>query len=96
MSDRSSIPPTLSSLSVTPSSLSLLVQLVAWDNRDDQSWLDSVPFRGQAQGTLFDRSGNPKLAYYEVQARFQRFVDGLPEPCATSDGVDKCVLQGYE
>lgn len=81
---------------VSPPSPTQFPQFVVWDTRDDQSWLEDFANRGVAQGTLFDKNGEPKLAYYEVLARLQNFAEGGDEPCATSDGVGECVLEGME
>ncbi|KAJ7584760.1 glycoside hydrolase superfamily [Mycena floridula] len=67
-------------------------EFLVWDNRDDESWLDSIPTDGVHQGTLFDASGNPKLAHQEVLARLINFAQGGNEPCATSSGTSVCVL----
>ncbi|KDR79605.1 hypothetical protein GALMADRAFT_93534 [Galerina marginata CBS 339.88] len=65
------------------------VEFVNWDQRDDLSWLGTA-----AAGTLFDSSGNPKLAAFEVQARLQRFASGAPELCATALGTGSCMATG--
>jgi len=67
-------------------------EFILWDNRDDESWLDTVASTGIHQGTLFDSSGNPKLPYFEVLARLLNFAQGGEEPCATSGGTSACVL----
>ncbi|KAJ7219099.1 glycoside hydrolase superfamily [Mycena pura] len=40
-------------------------EFLVWDNRDDESWLDGFNTTGVHMGTLFDSSGNRKLAYFE-------------------------------
>lgn len=67
-------------------------EFITWGNRDDVSWLNDYTDRGVASGTLFGRKGEKKLVYYEMLARLQRFADGGDEPCATSDGIEQCVL----
>ncbi|KAJ7109189.1 glycoside hydrolase superfamily [Mycena epipterygia] len=83
-------------------------EFILWDNRDDESWLDSSNTTGVHMGTLFDASGNPKLPYFEgvlrmcippikismrlVLARLLNFAEGGEEPCSTSGGTSVCVL----
>jgi endo-1,4-beta-xylanase len=43
-------------------------------------------------GTLFDTSGNPKPAAYEVAARLQRYAGGATELCETSMGTSTCTV----
>ncbi|KAH9475719.1 Endo-1,4-beta-xylanase D [Psilocybe cubensis] len=64
-------------------------EFINWDPRDDMSWLGT-----SAAGTLFDSSGNPKIAAYEVQARLQRFAAGEPMLCATAQGTGSCMASG--
>jgi endo-1,4-beta-xylanase len=59
-------------------------EFLNWDTRDDESWITS------GFPTLFDTTGTPKLAAYEVQARFQRYITGKDELCATSAGTAAC------
>ncbi|KAJ6513863.1 glycosyl hydrolase family 10-domain-containing protein [Mycena vitilis] len=81
-------------------------EFILWDPRDDESWLESSPNTGIHMGTLFDANGNPKLPYFEgnakhyiqqnltaaVLARLLNFAQGGAEPCATSEGTSVCVL----
>ncbi|KAJ7694173.1 glycoside hydrolase superfamily [Mycena rosella] len=67
-------------------------EFILWDNRDDESWLDTIVSDGVHQGTLFDASGNPKLPFFEVLARLLNFAEGGAEPCSTSGGTSVCVL----
>lgn len=64
-------------------------EFINWDTRDDTSWLGT-----SAAGTLFDSSGNPKPAAYEVQARLQRYASGASELCATALGTSSCMASG--
>ncbi|PPQ71982.1 hypothetical protein CVT26_007138 [Gymnopilus dilepis] len=64
-------------------------EFINWDARDDLSWLGT-----SAAGTLFDSSGNPKPAAYEVAARLQRYASGAPELCATALGTSQCMASG--
>ncbi|KAJ7783946.1 glycoside hydrolase superfamily [Mycena maculata] len=64
-------------------------EFINWDPRDDLSW------RGvAAAATLFDASGNPKPAAYEVAARLQNYAAGNAEPCSTSSGTSVCTITG--
>jgi len=62
-------------------------EFINWDPRDDLSWRGTA-----AAATLFDASGNPKPAAYEVAARLQNFASGGTEPCATSSGTSVCTI----
>ncbi|KAF8316682.1 glycoside hydrolase [Clavulina sp. PMI_390] len=62
-------------------------EFINWDPRDDQSWLGT-----SAAGTLFDSSGNPKPAAYEVAARLQHYANGYAELCATALGTSSCTV----
>jgi hypothetical protein len=62
---------------------------VNWDTRDDESWLRD----SGGAGTLFDQNGKPKLAVYELQARFARYILGRPELCATALGSKACTAE---
>ncbi|KAF8316680.1 glycoside hydrolase [Clavulina sp. PMI_390] len=63
-------------------------EFINWDPRDDQSWLGA-----SAAGTLFDSSGNPKPAAYEVAARLQHYANGYAELCATALGTGSCTVK---
>lgn len=52
------------------------------------SWLGT-----SAAGTLFDSSGNPKPAAYEVAARLQHYANGYAELCATALGSSSCTVK---
>jgi endo-1,4-beta-xylanase len=60
-------------------------EFINWDTRDDESWGG-----GTGAGTLYDGTGKPKLAAYELQARFARYIAGRPELCATALGNSSC------
>lgn len=62
-------------------------EFINWDTRDDVSWLGT-----SAAGTLFDSSGNPKPAAYEVAARLQHYANGYAELCATALGTGSCTV----
>lgn len=62
-------------------------EFINWDTRDDESWLGA-----SAAGTLFDSSGNPKPAAYEVAARLQHYANGYAELCATALGTGSCTV----
>ncbi|KAJ6506808.1 glycoside hydrolase superfamily [Mycena sanguinolenta] len=62
-------------------------EFINWDPRDDLSWRGA-----SAAATLFDSSGNPKPAAYEVAARLQNYAAGNAEPCATSSGTGVCTI----
>nr|GAT43893.1 glycoside hydrolase [Mycena chlorophos] len=64
-------------------------EFINWDPRDDLSWRGT-----SAAATLFDSSGNPKPAAYEVAARLQNYAAGNAEPCATSSGTSVCTITG--
>ncbi|KAK7059977.1 beta-xylanase [Favolaschia claudopus] len=64
-------------------------EFINWDPRDDLSWRGA-----SAAATLFDASGNPKLAAYEVAARLQNYAAGNAEPCATASGTGVCTITG--
>jgi len=62
-------------------------EFINWDPRDDLSWRGTA-----AAATLFDSSGNPKPAAYEVAARLQNYAAGKAEPCSTSSGTSVCTI----
>ncbi|KZV77759.1 carbohydrate-binding module family 1 protein [Peniophora sp. CONT] len=62
-------------------------EFINWDPRDDESWLGT-----SSAGTLFDSSGNPKPAAYEVAARLAYYAAGNPELCATAAGTGSCTI----
>ncbi|KAF7341846.1 Beta-xylanase [Mycena sanguinolenta] len=64
-------------------------EFINWDPRDDLSWRGT-----SAAATLFDSSGNPKPAAYEVAARLQNYAAGNAEPCATASGTGACTITG--
>ncbi|KZV77349.1 glycoside hydrolase family 10 protein [Peniophora sp. CONT] len=62
-------------------------EFINWDTRDDTSWLGT-----SKAGTLFDSTGNPKPAAYEVAARLAYYASGGAELCATALGTGSCKI----
>lgn len=67
-------------------------EFVVWGLYDAVSWLNTFPGRGVSMPLLFDVQGVAKLNYYELIARFERYISGNGEVCAAASGSATCDL----